>query len=93
MAACLYENLAPYTCLGFFAAIIRLEAGVYFKGVWLIIIISEAGMDYFSTILTISSLNINTVSLGAPSGISGRVALQPLFTKLILTEKRFAQVE
>ena len=85
--ACFYVNLAPYTCLEFFAAIVRLETGAYF---WSIFITSEARIEYFLTLLTISWWNINSASLRAPSGISGRAVVQALFTKPIFTKKIFA---
>ena len=46
--ACLYVNPTTCKCLEFFAAIVQLETGTCFKGIWSILIMSEAGMEYFS---------------------------------------------
>ena len=54
MIACLYVNFVTCTCLEFFATSVRLETGAYFKIVWSILITSEAEVEYFSTMLTIS---------------------------------------
>ena len=67
----------------FFESIVPLETGAYFERFWSILIMSEPGMEYFSTMLTISLWNLNSVSLLAHLVNSGRVAVQALLAKPI----------
>ena len=87
--ACLYVNPATYTRLELLAVIFWLDIGVY----GLTRHRCEVGIEFFKAMLTISWRDINSASLRAPSEISGRVVVQAVFTKPILTKRLFARCE
>ena len=72
---------------------VSLPTGTYFNGAWSMFKMISGGILCFSTLVTISCKNKNSISLRALSGMSAFEDIFHLFTKFILANKLLAHRE